>query len=73
VDSALSSIEGITEIKRIEETDDYLDVQVDCLSSLDLRATIYQKIKQTDWIVLDFHQKSQTLETIFRELTMESE
>jgi ABC-2 type transport system ATP-binding protein len=73
VDTALSSIEGITEIKRIEEADDYLDVQIDCLSSLDLRAAIYQKIKQTDWVVLDFHQQSQTLETIFRELTMESE
>jgi hypothetical protein len=34
---------------------------------------IYQKIKQTDWVVLEFHQKTQTLETIFRELTMESE
>jgi ABC-2 type transport system ATP-binding protein len=73
VDTTLSSIDGITEISRIEENDDHLDVQIGCRSSVDLRAVIYGKIKQTDWVVLDFHQKSQTLETIFRELTLESE
>jgi ABC-2 type transport system ATP-binding protein len=72
VDTKLSNIEGITGVKRIAETDTQLDVRVDCRSSFDLRAAIYQEIKPTDWVVLDFHQKTQTLETIFRELTMES-
>jgi ABC-2 type transport system ATP-binding protein len=73
VDAALSPIEGITGIQRIEETDGDLDVRIDCLASADPRAEIYRKIKQTDWVVLDFHQETQTLETIFRELTLESE
>ena len=73
VDAALSSIDGITGIQRIEEADGELDVRIDCLSSADPRAEIYAKIKQTDWIVLDFHQETQTLETVFRELTLESE
>jgi ABC-2 type transport system ATP-binding protein len=73
VDQELATIEGIAGIQRIDETDHQLDVRVDCRSTFDLRAEIYAKIKRTDWVVLDFHQKTQTLETIFRELTMESE
>jgi ABC-2 type transport system ATP-binding protein len=73
VDKALASIEGITGIKPIEETDDQLEVRIDCRTSVDPRADIYQTIKQTDWVVLEFHQETQTFETIFRELTLESE
>jgi len=73
VDTALAPISGITGVQRIEESDNQLDVRIDCLSSVDPRAEIYQVIKQTDWVVLEFHQESQTLETIFRELTLESE
>lgn len=71
VDKELATIDGIAGIQRIDETDYQLDVRVDCRSTVDLRAEIYGRIKQTDWVVLDFHQKTQTLETIFRELTME--
>jgi ABC-2 type transport system ATP-binding protein len=73
VDMAFADIEGVTGVTRIDETDHQLDVRIDCRSAVDPRAEIYQKIKQTDWLVLDFHQKTQTLETIFRELTMENE
>jgi ABC-2 type transport system ATP-binding protein len=73
VDTLLSPIDGITGIQRIEESDDELEIKIDCQSATDPRAEIYRKIKQTDWVVLDFHQESQTLETIFRELTLESE
>ncbi|MCP4630869.1 MAG: ATP-binding cassette domain-containing protein [bacterium] len=73
VDTLLSTIDGITGIQRIEESDDELEIKIGCRSAVDPRAEIYRKIKQTDWVVLDFHQESQTLETIFRELTLESE
>jgi ABC-2 type transport system ATP-binding protein len=73
VDTLLSTIDGISGIQRIEETDDELEIKIDFRSAVDPRADIYQKIKQTDWVVLDFHQESQTLETIFRELTLEGE
>ena len=72
VDSALSAVEGVTQIFRISETDDQLDLRVDCRSAIDLRPHIYDTIKQTDWILLNFHQETQTLESIFRELTIES-
>jgi ABC-2 type transport system ATP-binding protein len=72
VDAALSNIDGITGITRLEESDSQLEVRLGCRSTADPRAAIYQNIKQTDWILLDFHQKTETLETIFRELTRES-
>jgi ABC-2 type transport system ATP-binding protein len=72
VESLMSTIDGINAVTRVEETDGQLDVQLHCDSSVDPRATIYENIKQTDWVLLDFHQKTQTLETIFRELTRES-
>ena len=73
VDIAFAAIEGVTGVTRMDETDHQLDVRVDVRAAADPRTEIYQKIKQTDWVVLDFHQKTQTLETIFRELTMENE
>ncbi|MGD8445313.1 MAG: ATP-binding cassette domain-containing protein, partial [Desulfobacterales bacterium] len=72
VQSVMSTIDGIKGVTRVEETDGQLDVQLHCDSSVDPRAAIYENIKQTDWVLLDFHQKTQTLETIFRELTRES-
>ena len=73
VESALSAIGGITGITRVEETGDHLAVRIDCQTSVDPRGSIYEAIKQTDWVLLDFHQETQTLEIIFRELTRESE
>ena len=71
VDKILSNLEAISGVTRISESDSQLEVRLDCRSAPDQRAAIYQQIKQTDWIVLDFHQETQTLETIFRELTLE--
>ena len=72
VETLLSALDGITGVTRVDETDNQLDVQLRCRSSIDPRAAIYENIKKTDWVLLDFHQKTQTLETIFRELTRES-
>ena len=71
VDKTLSNLKEISGITRIAESDSQLEVRLDCRAARDQRAVIYQQIKQTDWIVLDFHQGTQTLETIFRELTLE--
>ncbi len=72
VESALSVIDGITKVTRVEESAEQLDVRLDCQSAADPRAAIYEAIKQTNWVLLDFHQETQTLEIIFRELTRES-
>ncbi len=76
VETELGSVEEITGI--VEAHDKKLDdesaihVKLHCKASSDLREDIYQKIKQTDWILLEFHHQVQSLENIFRELTKES-
>jgi len=71
VETVLSAIDGITGVQQVEKSDNQLDVRLGCRSSIDPRAAIYENIKQTDWVLLDFHQTTQTLESIFRELTRE--
>ena len=68
----LAEIQGIVSITPVDETGDTTQVIVTCQSSMDLRGEIYRKVKETDWILLDFHQETKTLEKIFRELTAEN-
>jgi len=73
VHDRLSGIEGVAGIEKInEKPNGPLSVQVACKSASDLRETVYQEIKQTDWVLIEFHQETKTLETIFRELTEEN-
>ena len=72
VENKLSEIQGIVSITPVESTGETTEVVVNCQSSVDLRGEIYRKVKETDWILLDFHQETKTLEKIFRELTMEN-
>ena len=72
VHDKLSGIQGVDEIEKIDEKPNGpLSVKVACKSASDLRETVYQAIKQTDWALIEFHQETKTLETIFRELTEE--
>ena len=72
VEAHLSALDGVESVTKIRETDSELEVGVSCRSGVDLRPEVYRRIKETDWILLDFHQESQTLEHIFSELTKES-
>lgn len=71
VEKKLGSIEGITDLVRLDDGGDILRLRLSCQSSQDLRADIYRKIKRTNWILLEFRQETKTLENIFRELTRE--
>ncbi len=72
VKGRLAPIEGIEEVTGASNDGDVLRVKLAVSSTKDIRADVYRAIKQTDWIVLEFHQESQTLESIFRELTREN-
>ena len=72
VGANLSKLDGVESVTRITETDSELDVRLTCQSAGDLRPDVYRIIKDTDWILLDFHQETQTLENIFRKLTKEN-
>ena len=71
VERELGSIKEIVEIALVQEEANILRVKLSCLSSDDLRGMIYNKIKKTDWILLEFYQETKSLESIFRELTKE--
>lgn len=71
VERELGSIKEIVEIALVQEEANILRVKLSCLFSDDLRGMIYNKIKKTDWILLEFYQETKSLESIFRELTKE--
>jgi len=72
VQETLAGIKGIDEVTCISETSSMLKVSLSYASTADLRPEVYRKIKNTDWILLEFHQETQSLENIFRELTKEN-
>lgn len=72
VQVTLAGIKGIDEVTCISETSSMLKVSLSYASTADLRPEVYRKIKDTDWILLEFHQETQSLENIFRELTKEN-
>jgi ABC-2 type transport system ATP-binding protein len=71
VKKELGTINGVVEVFPLDTEDDNLHMRLTCQSSADLRGDIYRKIKQTDWTLLELHQEAETLENVFRELTME--
>ena len=72
VRSKLAAAKGVDQVVRVEEVDNSIKVTLSVLSSEDARGDIYRTIKDTDWILLEFYQESQTLESVFRELTKEN-
>ena len=72
VKQQLTSISGISDIVQVSDDNGILNLKLACMSSADIRGDIYRKVRQTDWILIEMHQETQTLENIFRELTREN-
>ncbi len=72
VKQQLTSINGISDIVQVSNDNSILNLKLTCMSSADIRGDIYRKVRQTDWILIEMHQETQTLENIFRELTREN-
>ena len=71
--AALGSVKGIGKVAQLPiEAPGQLTIEVVCEDDSDPRADIYTAIKATDWILIGFHQETQTLENIFRQLTREN-
>jgi ABC-2 type transport system ATP-binding protein len=68
----IGSVPGVARVEVLGPDDGPLRLRLDCEPSADPRAEIYRRIRQTSWVLLDFHQETQTLESVFRELTKES-
>ena len=72
VERELHSIQGIEDISLVDEQGDTLEVRIACRYPEDLRGEIYRRIKKTNWVLMEFHQETRSLETIFRSLTKET-
>ncbi|MGD2023240.1 MAG: ATP-binding cassette domain-containing protein [Desulfobacterales bacterium] len=72
VHETLMGIKELDDVTRISETDGILSISLSYRSKADLRPKVYSKIKETNWVLLEFHQETQSLENIFRELTKEN-
>jgi len=67
----LGAVPGVRSVRGEREGDDLLRVRLGCDASEDIRAEVYQRIKETNWILLELYQETQTLEKIFQRLTRE--
>jgi gliding motility-associated transport system ATP-binding protein len=72
VKQQLTSISEISDIAQVSNDSGILNLKLTCMSSADIRGDVYKKVRQTDWILIEMHQETQTLENIFRELTREN-
>jgi ABC-2 type transport system ATP-binding protein len=68
----LATIAGVNRLEVLEQDGPRLRLLLSCSPATDPRPEVYRHIRQTEWVLLDFHQETQTLEDIFRELTKES-
>jgi len=67
----LGSVQGVKHVDVVGGPEDILTATLTCESGSDLRATVYLAIKDTDWLLIGLSMETQTLESIFRQITLE--
>lgn len=73
VESQLQSIQGVSSVtEQSSDMENAISITVNSKGSTDIREAVYRKIKEQDWVIMEFIQDSHSLENIFRNLTMES-
>lgn len=68
----LSGVDGVGEIVRAQPSDGGIAFRIQCETDEDIRGKVYELIKGTDWVLLEYRRESKSLEKIFRELTKEN-
>ena len=66
------SVNGIEEVNEGRDDAGFTKITLRCGSDNDPREEIYKRIKQHDWVLLEFHHELQTLEKVFRDITTEN-
>ncbi len=66
------SMNGIEEVNESGDDAGLTKISLRCGSDNDPREEIYKRIKQHDWVLLEFHHELQTLEKVFRDITREN-
>lgn len=68
----LSAVGGVRETLVEDRSGGDLSLRLLCGTPEDIREKIYRRIRETDWVLLEYRQESKSLEKIFRELTKEN-
>jgi len=68
----LGAIVDVNAVTKAGDSEDAVHLRLTCRASDDLMERIYRKIRETDWVLLEFRQETRTLENVFRELTVEN-
>ena len=71
VQKLLGTVAGVERIEPLDDNGGRTSLQVVCSAGMDIRGDIYRKIRETDWVLTELYQKTQTLENIFRQITRE--
>lgn len=70
VEGALRSLKGVEKLEVLPTDDKAHAFELTSTDDLDLRAEIFQLIVQKGWTLLELHRDTQTLEDVFRDLTV---
>ncbi len=71
VQKLLGTVAGVERIEPMDDNGGRTSLQVVCSAGMDIRGDIYRKIRETDWVLTELYQETQTLENIFRQITRE--
>jgi len=71
ISNSLRNVTEVNDVILVNDENGTIDFHLACSGKKDVRPEIYEVIKNNNWILLEFHMESRTLETIFRELTRE--
>jgi ABC-2 type transport system ATP-binding protein len=70
---AFNSMDGVTSVDLISEADGLLSFECDTVDSKDLRPDLFHMIKDRGWVLYEMRREQNTLEKVFRELTVGGE
>ena len=69
ISNSLRNIPEVNDVILINDENGTIDFHLACSGKKDVRPEIYEVIRNSNGVLLEFHMESRTLETIFRELT----
>jgi len=72
IKAQLESVESVQTIDLLNEDNQRVTIDLVYGAGPDIRSELYHRIKATDWSLHEFSQQTESLETIFRELTKEN-
>jgi len=72
IKAQLESVESVQTIDLLNEDNQRVTIDLVYGAGPDIRSDLYHRIKATDWGLYEFSQQTESLETIFRDLTKEN-